>query len=335
LKPEDFRRNIVHEPSEFLAILERRLKTAGSSGRASAGARLLEKLSTCYQLVDGEFSRAEAFLRRVVELGGFHAELFKLEAGVDPREVLKKIKGLRRVAGNIYASSRNELRTAPGEPAAREAFRAGVGRLVSIYERNRRTLSAIRRTALEFSRMPDVEGDLRVIIAGMPQAGKSTLISRLTNARPEIGFYPFTTKDIIAGHLTVEPYGRIVLIDTPGILDRPMSERNPIEHRAVLAVKHLADALLFLIDPSPGKYYSLDEQLSVYRTVQSMLQGKPLMIVLNKADAMPPDELEEAREIVLKKTGVEPLVISALTGLNLDILKQRLAGLLKAGSRGF
>jgi len=335
LKPEDFRESIIHEPSEFLAILERRLKTAGSSGRVSARARLLEKLSTCYQLVDSEFSKAEAFLRRIVELGGFHAELFKLEAGVEPGEVLKRVKALRRAAGNIYASSRSELKSARGERDAREAFRAGVGRLVSIYKRNRKTLSAIRKTALEFSRMPDVEGDLRVIIAGMPQAGKSTLISRLTNAKPEIGFYPFTTKNIIAGHLDVEPYGRIVLIDTPGILDRPMSERNPVEHRAVLAVKHLADALLFLIDPSPGKYYSLDEQLNVYRTVQNMLQGKPLKIVLNKADATPPGELEEACERVRREAGVEPLVISALTGLNLDALKNWLTGLLKTGTRGF
>lgn len=335
MKPEDFRRSIIHEPGEFLAILERRLKSAGSSGRVSARARLLEKLSTCYQLVDGELSKAEAFLRKVIEIGGFHAELFKLEASVEPGEVLKRIKALRRAAADIYASSRSGIKTAEGEVAAREVFRAGVGRLVSIYKRNRRILSTVRKTAIEFSRMPDVEGDLRVIIAGMPQAGKSTLISRLTNAKPEIGFYPFTTKNIIAGHLAVEPYGRIVLIDTPGILDRPMSERNPVEHRAVLAVKHLADALLFLIDPSPGKYYSLDEQLNVYRTVQGMLQGKPLMIVLNKADATPPGELEEARERVRRETGAEPLVVSALTGLNLDALKNWLVGLLKAGTQGF
>ncbi|QOR94596.1 50S ribosome-binding GTPase [Thermosphaera chiliense] len=335
MKPEDFRRSIIHEPGEFLAILERRLKSAGSSGRVSARARLLEKLSTCYQLVDGELSKAEAFLRKVIEIGGFHAELFKLEASVEPGEVLKRIKALRRAAVDIYASSRSGLKASEGEVAAREVFRAGVGRLVSIYKRNRRILSTVRKTAIEFSRMPDVEGDLRVIIAGMPQAGKSTLISRLTNAKPEIGFYPFTTKNIIAGHLAVEPYGRIVLIDTPGILDRPMSERNPVEHRAVLAVKHLADALLFLIDPSPGKYYSLDEQLNVYRTVQGMLQGKPLMIVLNKADATPPGELEEARERVRRETGAEPLVVSALTGLNLDALKNWLVGLLKAGTQGF
>ncbi|MGB9828007.1 MAG: NOG1 family protein [Thermosphaera sp.] len=334
MKSEDFRRSIIHEPGEFLAILERRLKSAGSSGRVSARARLLEKLSTCYQLVDGELSKAEAFLRKVVELGGFYAELFKLEASVEPGEVLKRVKALRRTAADIYASSRSGIKTAEGEPAAGEVFRSGVGRLLSIYRRNRRILSTVRKTALEFSRMPDVEGDLRVIIAGMPQAGKSTLISRLTNAKPEIGFYPFTTKNIIAGHLAVEPYGRIVLIDTPGILDRPMSERNPVEHRAVLAVKHLADALLFLIDPSPGKYYSLDEQLNVYRTVQGMLHGKPLMIVLNKVDATPPGELEEARERVRRETGAQPLVVSALTGLNLDALKNWLVGLLKAGTQG-
>ncbi|MEM4660062.1 MAG: GTPase, partial [Thermosphaera sp.] len=212
--------------------------------------------------------------------------------------------------------------------------RRGVGRIISVYKRNRGVFSTVRSISIALSKMPDVSGDLRVIIAGMPQVGKSTLISRLTNAKPEIGLYPFTTKNIIAGHLIVEPYGRIVLIDTPGILDRPMNVRNIVENRAVLAVKYLADRLLFLFDPTPTAYYSIEEQLNVYREVVELLEGKPLAVALNKADATPPEVLQAVSDRVEKETGVKPLAISALTGLNLQALRNMLVEWLKAGSRG-
>ncbi|MEM4654824.1 MAG: GTPase [Thermosphaera sp.] len=336
MKPEDFRRSVIHDPAEFLGMLERRVKSAGKAGGRgrTQRERLLEKLSTCYQLVDNELATAEGVVKTVLKLGGFHRELFKLETGQDPLNTARRIEALRRIARNIYRETRSELRSSASSREQRESFRRGVGRIISVYKRNRGVFSTVRSISIALSKMPDVSGDLRVIIAGMPQVGKSTLISRLTNAKPEIGLYPFTTKNIIAGHLIVEPYGRIVLIDTPGILDRPMNVRNIVENRAVLAVKYLADRLLFLFDPTPTAYYSIEEQLNVYREVVELLEGKPLAVALNKADATPPEVLQAVSDRVEKETGVKPLAISALTGLNLQALRNMLVEWLKAGSRG-
>ncbi len=160
-----------------------------------------------------------------------------------------------------------------------------------------------------------------VIIAGMPQVGKSTIIRSLTNAEPEIGNYPFTTKNIIVGHITVKHLGKITLIDTPGLLDRPQSMRNEIENKAILAIKHLADKAVYVFDPSPQSYYTLNEQLRVYREVEELVGSENILPVINKIDITPKQLLEKTHQSITRETGKKPLLISALRGEGLEELK--------------
>ena len=66
----------------------------------------------------------------------------------------------------------------------------------------------------------------------------------------EVNHYPFTTKRIHVGHFTFRRLQYQIENDTPGLLDRPMENRNQIEMQAISALEHLGSLVLFLIDDS-------------------------------------------------------------------------------------
>lgn len=74
------------------------------------------------------------------------------------------------------------------------------------------------------------------------------------------------------------------MLDTPGILDHPLDQRNTIEMQAVTALAHLNAAILFLLDISESCGYSIDQQISLFNSIKPLFQAKPLVIVLSKCD---------------------------------------------------
>ena len=73
-------------------------------------------------------------------------------------------------------------------------------------------------------------------------------------------------------------------MDTPGILDHPLDERNTIEMQAITALAHLNACILFLIDISEKCGWSIEQQIALFKNIKPLFQGKPLVIVLNKID---------------------------------------------------
>lgn len=278
------------------------------------------KLEAVRDTILGEYSVVADALK---EISGhpFTRELYRAQMGIDPGDDWAKLVARRRVVNEIYRVTRSGKPPQASKTELVHWFRAGLGRLLSVYKRDRKIFARVKDFLVEVSRLPDVEGDMVVVLAGVPQVGKSTLLSKLTSSKPEIGSYPFTTKTLIAGHMDIWPYGRIVLIDSPGVLESPIEDKNLIEYKAVLAVKYLADYMLFLVDPSPSFYFSLSEQLNVYKSLKKLLGDKPSKIVINKVDAVDPSLLEEVSKKIREETGLEPLHISALTGLNLERLR--------------
>lgn len=101
-----------------------------------------------------------------------------------------------------------------------------------------------------------------IVIAGFPNVGKSTLLRQITDATPEVANYPFTTKGIQIGHLE-RNWKKIQIIDTPGLLDRPILDMNEIELNAMVALEHLADAIFFIIDVSETCGFSIESQFNL------------------------------------------------------------------------
>ena len=166
------------------------------------------------------------------------------------------------------------------------------GRISSVVKQidsNLLMLAAAQKTLRQF---PDIQDVPTVVIAGYPNVGKSSLLRCLSRARPLVALYPFTTKEIYIGHMekTVHYVKQLYqVIDTPGLLDRPLSSRNDIEKQAIAALQHLADLIVFILDPSETSGYSIKDQDGLLVQMKKIFPDIPFIIVENKADLMSTD----------------------------------------------
>ena len=110
--------------------------------------------------------------------------------------------------------------------------------------------------------------------------------------------YAFTTKSLFVGHLDYK-YQRWQVIDTPGILDRPLEERNTIEMQAVTALAHLQCSVLYFVDVSEQCGYSIKQQVDLFHSIKPLFTGKPVFLVCNKIDVLAFEELpSESQEML-------------------------------------
>jgi GTP-binding protein len=161
-------------------------------------------------------------------------------------------------------------------------------------------------------------------IIGFPNAGKSSLLARLSAATPKIAPYPFTTLD---PHLGVVERGdrTLVLADIPGLIEGAADGKG-LGHRFLRHVERCA-CLLHLVDGSEGDAAALAERIAVIdrelARFSPVLAGKRQLIALNKIDARP-ELAEVARDLAERLGGVEVLALSAVSGAGLDLLVNRL-----------
>lgn len=161
-------------------------------------------------------------------------------------------------------------------------------------------------------------------LVGLPNAGKSTLLSSLSMAHPKIDSYPFTTIIPNLGVMTFDDERSLVIADIPGLIQGASSGRG-LGHRFL---KHIERArlLLHLLDLTYQPRKGILEDFHVLRkemeTYNPMLLEKPHMVLINKIDLFGPGcrDLGKLRN-ALDKIGIESLPISALTGEGLEELK--------------
>ena len=158
-------------------------------------------------------------------------------------------------------------------------------------------------------------------LMGFPNAGKSTLISRVSAAKPKIADYPFTTLVPNLGVVDCGDYRSFVLADIPGLIEGAhrgaglgLRFLRHIERCRLLL--HLVDVGDVSRDPVQGMR-SLDEELRRYR---EDLADKPQIIVLTKADAQPDRERVEAVRRHVAAAGLTCHLISAVSGEGLGRL---------------
>lgn len=174
--------------------------------------------------------------------------------------------------------------------------------------------------------------ELRLIadvgIVGVPNAGKSTLLSVVSNARPKIADYPFTT---LEPNLGVAEYdGRtLVLADIPGLIEGAHMGvglghaflRHVTRTRAIV---HLLDGMG---DDPLADYNQINQELALY---DERLGQRPQLVVYNKIDQPEAQDRWPVVEAALRARGVEPMAISAATHDGVKLLLQRLFALMDA-----
>jgi GTP-binding protein len=155
-----------------------------------------------------------------------------------------------------------------------------------------------RHLKLELKLLADVG------LVGMPNAGKSTLISSMSAARPKVADYPFTTLYPNLGVVAVGPLQSFVMADVPGLIEGAADGAG----LGIQFLKHLQRTrLLFhLVDIAPldSNIDSADEFSAISRELEKFsadLAGKPRWLVINKIDLLAEDEVDEKCDALLKK----------------------------------
>jgi len=110
-------------------------------------------------------------------------------------------------------------------------------------------------------------------------------LNKVTRANVDVQPYPFTTKSLFVGHTDYQ-YLRWQVIDTPGILDHPLEERNTIEMQSITALAHLRAAVLYLIDVSEQCGYSIKQQVELFNSIKPLFTNTPIIVVANKIDVV-------------------------------------------------
>jgi GTP-binding protein len=165
-------------------------------------------------------------------------------------------------------------------------------------------------------------------IIGLPNAGKSTLITSISSAKPKIGNYPFTTLSPNLG-VVQTPWGEpFVVADIPGLIEGAhkgaglgIKFLRHIERTRILV--HLIDVISIDLDDPLKVYYTINNELAMYSTG---LAEKPQIVVLNKLDIPDADESANIFKSAVKDKKV--LLISAINGTGIDELKSQIVKLL-------
>jgi GTP-binding protein len=173
-------------------------------------------------------------------------------------------------------------------------------------------------------------------IIGLPNAGKSTLISRISQARPKIADYPFTTLIPNLGVVELSGFRSFVAADIPGLIEGA-HQGTGLGDRFLKHVERTR-ILVHLVDVSqPGEDGSaVDDLKTINRELERYdprLAAKPQIVVASKIDALGDQDRLEDLEAHSRETGQVMLAISSVSGKGLDDLLNRISDLLFNGER--
>ncbi|XP_049737613.1 GTP-binding protein 4 isoform X1 [Elephas maximus indicus] len=194
--------------------------------------------------------------------------------------------------------------------------RAALGRMCTIIKRQKQSLEYLEQVRQHLSRLPTIDPNTRtLLLCGYPNVGKSSFINKVTRADVDVQPYAFTTKSLFVGHMDYK-YLRWQVVDTPGILDHPLEDRNTIEMQAITALAHLRAAVLYVMDLSEQCGHGLKEQLELFQNIRPLFLNKPLIVVANKCDVKKIAELSEDDQKIfvdLQTEGFPVIETSTLT----------------------
>jgi len=263
---------------------------------------------------------------RLDDIHPFYADLMNI---LYDRDHFKLALGQVNTAKNLIAGlSKDYLRLIKyGDSLYRckQLKRAAMGRMCTVLKKLKAALGYLEEVRKHISRLPALDPNTRtLLLTGYPNVGKSSFMNKVTRADVDVQPYAFTTKALFVGHMD-HRFLRWQVVDTPGILDRPLEERNTIEMQAITALAHLQCCVLYFLDISEQCGYPIDEQLKLFESIRPLFANKQVMIVANKTDVLPFESLAASVrtqiEEVAERAGADLVPMSNVSESNIGHLK--------------
>ena len=264
----------------------------------------------------------------------------------DYRHHLSMLQWAANQISNIATQNTRKITRTAKIELMHEARREAYGRISSLVGRIGPSLKWLSESREILKRLPSIDQlSPCIVVCGAPNVGKSAFISALSSGNMEVNHYPFTTKRIHLGHFTFRRL-QYQMVDTPGLLDRPMEKRNDIEMQAISALENLGSLVLFLIDENEECGTSIQEQNNLLEEILELLAGTTVMVISTKADLhqtkpenwdlvckAEQDYLQSGEEqytelpLLIDKSGY--ITISALENVGMEALKMEIVRIVK------
>jgi len=201
--------------------------------------------------------------------------------------------------------------------------RAALGRMCTVLKGQKSAFTYLEEVRKHLSRLPALDPTARtLLLCGFPNVGKSSFMNKITRAEVDVQPYAFTTKSLFVGHCDYR-YLRWQIIDTPGILDHPLEDRNTIEMQSITALAHLTCSVLYFMDASESCGYSIKEQCTLFESICPLFANKEVIIVVNKVDQMPFEDLDVEKQQLIKNLNHEYMCMSNLSELGVSDVKNK------------
>ncbi|KDR12537.1 nucleolar GTP-binding protein 1 [Zootermopsis nevadensis] len=260
----------------------------------------MRKVKYTQQNFHDRLSRIIQEFPKLDDVHPFYADLMNILYDKDHYKLaLGQLNTARHLVDNVAKDYVRLLKFGDSLYRCKQLKRAALGRMATIMKRQSQNLQYLEEVRQHLARLPSIDPYTRtIIICGFPNVGKSSFINKITRADVEVQPYAFTTKSLYVGHMDYK-YLRWQVIDTPGILDHPLEDRNVIEMQAVTALAHLRAAVLYVMDLSEQCDHSLEDQMKLFESIKPLFVNKPLLVVLNKADIVKLEELSPEKRALL------------------------------------
>ena len=279
---------------ELLSSAFKRAKNSGNQFY-DIKERNIVKLQTIYQYID--YKLEKIYNDIILPENKFYKELYKLLfTDINIKKLRERIKYIRKIIKQVYLKYKNDIKLTKDKKLIERYRREFYGRISSILRRNWIIFKYYNIYLNRRRKIPNIKNLPTVVISGLPNVGKSTLLKNLTGSNVKIEPYLFTTKDLMLGYIKT-PYFDIQVVDTPGILDRPIEEMNEIEKKSILALNYLANLIIYIFDLTETCGYSIKEQINLLKTIKKIF-NKEIILYFSKKDLFTEKEEKILNEFI-------------------------------------
>eukprot|EP01064_Diplonema_japonicum_P026666 TRINITY_DN3817_c0_g1_i2.p1 TRINITY_DN3817_c0_g1~~TRINITY_DN3817_c0_g1_i2.p1 ORF type:complete len:652 (+),score=228.07 TRINITY_DN3817_c0_g1_i2:71-2026(+) len=276
----------------------------------------------------------EAF-PRLDDVHPFYAELMNVLYDRDHyKAALGRINTTRHYIDQLGREYVRLLKYGDSLYRCKQLKRAALGRMATLLKKLDDSLGYLEQVRQHLSRLPSIDPNTRtLVVCGFPNVGKSSFMNKVTRADVDVQPYAFTTKSLFVGH-TDYRFMSWQVIDTPGILDKPLDQASTIEMQSITALAHLKATVLYFMDLSCQCGYSIDQQIALFQNISPLFVGKPLLVVLNKCDVLDLagcslEDQEQVKQAV-SAAGADMIEVSTLHDQGVGDLKVRACEMLLA-----